>query len=285
MGRGGEPPSVRSHQLEVAITGFMEDAARRLQTDVACGAEVGFEVEGRGRSATRTPLYCYRPLTSEFMGERWRALCGSESYRGAVGQLERFEGLDRYIGGPGEPPGPGDPRAGTAEVALWMLLEDVFAEQTEFELRAERLESALERLYRCAGAERTRRRSWRHFMGWSSPPRAPAHSTLRIARTGRATGCPMSSRPWDRPMRSTTSCWCTRASEDPRMPGEHGRMACATCSAPCASSATAASRSGAWRGRAAAPAAGASAVARRRRPFGMLVVTEARRTSCAPSAT
>jgi hypothetical protein len=175
---------VRSHQLEAAVTEFMEDAARRLQTDVACGAEVGFEVERRGRSAARTPLYCYRPLTSEFMGERWRALCGTESFRGAVGALERFEGLERYIGGPGERAGGGPARSGP-ELALWMLLGDVFAEQTEFELRAERLEGALERLYGCAGtgADKTTLVATLHGMVISSDE-LPLSSTLRIARPG-----------------------------------------------------------------------------------------------------
>jgi len=139
---------VRSQQLEAAIAAFLEDAGRRLQTDVACGAEVGFEVERRGHSAARTPLYCYRPLTSEFIGERWRALGGLDSYRAAVAQLERFEGLERYIGGPGEQP-LGPARSG-AELALWMLLDDVFADQTEFELRGERVEDVLARLDGCA---------------------------------------------------------------------------------------------------------------------------------------
>ena len=74
---------------------------------------------------------------------------------GAVGQLERFEGLDRYVRAHGESGGraAGRGEQATAEVGLWMLLEDVFAEQTDFELRAERVESALERLYRCVVAE------------------------------------------------------------------------------------------------------------------------------------
>ena len=168
----------------------MEDAARRLQTDVACGAEVGFEVERGGRSATRTPLYCYRPLTSEFMGERWRALCGTESYRGAVGQLERFEGLERYIGGPGERAGGGPARSGP-ELALWMLLGDVFDEQTEFELRVERLEGALERLYGCAGAgaDETTLVATLHGMVIASD-QLQLSSTLRIARPGALHGMP-----------------------------------------------------------------------------------------------
>jgi hypothetical protein len=181
---------VRSHQLETAITGFMEDAARRLQTDVACGAEVDFEVERRGRSTTRTPLYCYRPLTSEFMAERWRALCGTETYRSAVGQLERYEGLARYIGGPGERADGGPARSGP-ELALWMLLGDVFADQTEFELRAERVEGALERLYGCAaaGADETTLVATLRGMVIASEE-LQLSATLRIARPGALAGMP-----------------------------------------------------------------------------------------------
>jgi hypothetical protein len=144
---------VRSQQLEAALTSFLDEAARHLQTDISCGAEVSFEVEPRGFSPARTALYCYQPLTSEFMGERWRALRGLPTYEHALARLEHFEGLDRYASG-GEAPLAGRERRtrSKAELGLWTLLEEVFAEQTDFELRDDRLAHGLERLERCAVA-------------------------------------------------------------------------------------------------------------------------------------
>ncbi|MDE3070503.1 MAG: hypothetical protein KGJ43_07220 [Acidobacteriota bacterium] len=137
---------MRSYKLEAALMEFLEDAARFLQTDVECGSEIPFELERRGSSPARTALYCYRPLTSEFMGQRWRALGGLESHARASAALEAFEGLDRFLAARGASRGPSDARAGKAQVALWILLEEVFAEQSDFGLNIERAEHAIERL-------------------------------------------------------------------------------------------------------------------------------------------
>ncbi len=149
---------MRSYQLQTAITEFFEEAATHLQVEVDGGSEVSFEIDRGGFSAARTPLYCYQPLTREFIGERWRALTGLASYRRAAVALEGFAGLQRYIsivGARSSLDGSStydhaSPPRGDAEVALWVMLGEVFDEQTQFDLRPERVQSTLDRLERAA---------------------------------------------------------------------------------------------------------------------------------------
>jgi hypothetical protein len=140
---------VRSHQLETAITGFVHDAATHLQAELEAGAEVPFELEShsaRGRGRERgAQLYCYRPLTGAFIGERWQALANLESCAAAERLLECLQGLDRYLLQHDVRIGRGDRRSRTT-VVLRTLLEEVFAERTSFELDGERLRHALARL-------------------------------------------------------------------------------------------------------------------------------------------
>jgi hypothetical protein len=147
---------VRSRQLETALTEFVEEAAQRLQSDLQAGAEVPFELNARRSRGRGSPeLYCYRPLTDEFIRERWTALRGLASHTRAAEALKDFEGLDRHllahdlrVGRAGrEADRPTQRRAGVqADAALRALLGDVFAEQSDFELREERLHGALARL-------------------------------------------------------------------------------------------------------------------------------------------
>jgi hypothetical protein len=149
---------MRSYQLQAAITEFFEEAATHLQVDVDGGAEVPFEVDRGGFSSARTPLYCYQPLTRQFIAERWRPLKELGSYRRAAEALEGFSGLQRYIsivGAPNSLDGSiandhASPPRGDAEVALWVMLGEVFGEQTQFDLRPERVQSTLDRLDRAA---------------------------------------------------------------------------------------------------------------------------------------
>jgi hypothetical protein len=147
---------MRSRQLETALTEFVEEAAQCLQSELQAGAEVPFELDARRSRGRGAPeLYCYRPLTDEFIKERWTSLRGLASRARAAAALEGFEGLDRHLlahdlrvgvagGGPGRP---AKRRAGErADAALKALLGEVFAEQSDFELREERLHGALARL-------------------------------------------------------------------------------------------------------------------------------------------
>jgi hypothetical protein len=141
----------------------VEESALRLQADLDAGAEVPFELASRSSRGRGAPLYCYRPLTGAFLRERWIALRGLESHARAVLALEGFEGLDRYLLARDALPGSGERAAfgrrrrtaERADAALRALLGDVFAEQSEFSLREERLRGALERLDCSAHASAT----------------------------------------------------------------------------------------------------------------------------------
>jgi hypothetical protein len=150
---------MRSLQLQAALTAFAQEAAELLTAALASGAEVRFELEPQGthgvsgvRSGRRGTLYAYRALTGEFIAERLPQLEGLASYATAAGSLESFDGLDRYLAGVGTEPAPAGIRM-RAQTAIVALLADVFDEQSDFELRPERLSGALERLERTALAD------------------------------------------------------------------------------------------------------------------------------------
>jgi hypothetical protein len=144
---------MRSIRFQAAVTEFVQAAAESLQGDIAAGGEVPFELEPRTRrgGSSGTALYCYRALTGEFIAERMSALEGLSSHAAAAKALAGFDGLDRYLSSAGEELGRGPGRA-RARAAIQALLEDVFREQSDFELNPERLEAALERLESSASA-------------------------------------------------------------------------------------------------------------------------------------
>src|SRR5579875_441183 len=125
-----EGGAVRFSQLQEAVVEFLEEASRYLQREVEAGAEVPLELERR---------------TAEFIAKRLGALRGLTSYARAIGSLEAFPGLDRYVG-PRQLPEGASGQRGLAERALRLLLEEAFEEQTEFTLRKERLDKVLARL-------------------------------------------------------------------------------------------------------------------------------------------
>ena len=56
---------MHNRQLHGALAGFVEEAAWQLAAETADGAEIPFEVVRGGRRDS--PLYCYRPLTADFI--------------------------------------------------------------------------------------------------------------------------------------------------------------------------------------------------------------------------
>jgi hypothetical protein len=139
---------VRSLQLQAALSEFAEQAANRLHADVLAGEEVRFELASHNaRARGASPLYCYRPLTDAYIAERFDDLRRLDAYPTAVRLLGAHDGLDRYLLSVGV--GQERPRGvarDRAEAALLALLRETFEEQTDFQLRPERLERALERL-------------------------------------------------------------------------------------------------------------------------------------------
>jgi hypothetical protein len=144
---------MRSLKLETALTEFVEAAAEHLHAEVLGGAEVPFELAAQAgrRGQARATLYCYRALTGAFIAERQTDLERLPSHAEAAARLKVFDGLDRYLAGAGIDVGAAKGHA-RVRAAIGALLEDVFEEQTDFELRPERLRTALERLERSAFA-------------------------------------------------------------------------------------------------------------------------------------
>lgn len=138
---------MRSIQLKAALTDYVEAAAHHLQAEIAAGAEVPFELEqqGRRRGSAGPALCCYRPLTAEFIAERRTELERLPPHNSAAMLLGGFEGLDRYLTSVDADLGRLGGEAG-ARAAISSLLLEVFAEQSDFELRPERLAAALDRL-------------------------------------------------------------------------------------------------------------------------------------------
>jgi hypothetical protein len=143
---------VRSHTLHAALRQYVEEVSFSLGTEIADGAEIPFElVEERG--ARRTALYCYRPLTDEFLRERLGALGRLDGYGPALRALASHEGLARYLKSHGERPGAD--HAGRAQTALAVFLGRVFAEQTDFAFDPERFSRAYRQLEDALMAGRT----------------------------------------------------------------------------------------------------------------------------------
>ncbi|HLH14715.1 MAG TPA: hypothetical protein VKV16_07980, partial [Solirubrobacteraceae bacterium] len=101
------------------------------------------------------PLYCYRPLTADFIAQRLGMLVALESYAPAARALEASGGVELYLRCRGVPPSSVDahPRA-LAELALRELLARVFEERSGFELHPERFELAYAELERAIYADR-----------------------------------------------------------------------------------------------------------------------------------
>jgi len=157
--------------LQDALSEYAQAAANSLHADIVAGAEVELEL-GSKRGRAQTPFYSCRPLTGRFIAQREAQLQRLPEHGAAVSALAGFDGLDRYLAGRGGGGGAGRgggeikarsgndlpncrERAGAhasahtgARAALKLLLDDTFAEQTEFELRPERLAEALARLER-----------------------------------------------------------------------------------------------------------------------------------------
>jgi hypothetical protein len=142
---------MRSLQLQAALTEHIEAVAVQLHAEIAGGAEVPFELEqqSRPRGSAGPAFCCYRPLTDQFIEQRMSALAQLPTHAEAARMLAEFDGLERYLASFGSDY-PASPRHASVSAGLSALVSDVFAEQTDFQLRPERLDTALERLERAA---------------------------------------------------------------------------------------------------------------------------------------
>jgi hypothetical protein len=130
---------MHNRALHDSLAAFVEEAARQLADEISGGAEVPFELIEQGRSSA--PLYCYRPLTGRFIGERVSALARLPSYPAAVQGLASLPDLAAYLQARGRRiPGP-DSRS-QADAALQAFLTAVWAEATEFTFDPQRFAAA-----------------------------------------------------------------------------------------------------------------------------------------------
>ena len=74
---------MRNVVLHRLLESFTVDAAGRLSAESAGGAEMPFELVEE-RAAGRVPLYCYRPLTGEFIRSKMGALAALPSHAAAT---------------------------------------------------------------------------------------------------------------------------------------------------------------------------------------------------------
>jgi hypothetical protein len=136
---------VRNAVLHRLLETFTVESSGHLSADAAGGAELPFEiVEQRGG---RTSLYCYRPLTGDFIRGRLSELTALSSYGAAAAALVDCEATDVYLREQGETRIPPDPRA-RADAALGVFLAAVFDERSEFGFEPVHFEAAYAELER-----------------------------------------------------------------------------------------------------------------------------------------
>lgn len=123
------------------LEAFTAEVAGRLAAETAQGAELPFELVEAERRASRVPLYCYRPLTEEFIDERFGVLSALPTYAAAARALSVIERLGAYLIKRGERRVPPEPRD-RADLALRAFLRVVFAERSGFEFEPARFELA-----------------------------------------------------------------------------------------------------------------------------------------------
>ena len=130
---------MRNRMLHSLLEAFSEDAGLQLAHETARGAEVPFEVIEEPGS--RSPLYCYRPLTSGFIRSHMGVLDRLPSYLPAARALAANDGIDAYLRRRGEPRIPPDGRE-RADAALRSFLSAVYADSSEFGYQPERFAAA-----------------------------------------------------------------------------------------------------------------------------------------------
>ena len=136
---------MRNSTLHATLEAFTTDAAGQLAAETAGGAEVPFELtEERGGGAR---LYCYRPLTGEFITARLGLLTALPTYAPASRALVQVEGAAAYLQLRGESRIPSEPRE-RADAALAAFLAAVFEERSQFGFDPRRFASAYAELER-----------------------------------------------------------------------------------------------------------------------------------------
>ncbi len=142
---------MRLRQLRSALHDHCAEAALQLAADTQDGHEVPFEVVEGGRRDS--PLYCYRPLTAEFIEQRTAVLSRLPSYLPAAHALVAAGHLDSWL----DAQGVHSPPAGRerADAALHCFLARVFEDSSDFVFSEERFDQAFRDLEQIVGDGRT----------------------------------------------------------------------------------------------------------------------------------
>jgi hypothetical protein len=134
---------VRNTALHDQLRTFAERAATRLTEAVESGLEIPFEVDERpGQTST---LYHYKPLSDQFVRERFAELRRLEGFGAALLALSKVEGISAYLRVLGTSYVPTSERD-RAEAVLREFLARVWEEVSAFELEDSRFERAYREL-------------------------------------------------------------------------------------------------------------------------------------------
>ncbi len=132
---------MRDPALHELLQAFTVDTSAALRGERAAGAEVPFEVEESETRRGRPPLYCYRPLTDEFIEHRMGLLSGLSSYAPAARALASRDQTRAYLRMRGVERIPDQERE-HADAVLLAFLARVFSDRNDFDLDSSRFEAA-----------------------------------------------------------------------------------------------------------------------------------------------
>jgi hypothetical protein len=133
---------MRNRSLHERLRAFCEEAAFQLESE-AQADDLPFEVVAT--PGARTPLYCYRPLTGDFIRQRADRLERLATYPPVARALVGLAGLDDFLRLAGEARVPEEP-ATLAQAALRAFLSAMYSDRTDFEFSPGRFERVYERL-------------------------------------------------------------------------------------------------------------------------------------------
>jgi hypothetical protein len=88
---------MQSRQLHASLHAFAAQVSPALANQVAGGDEIGFEVVEAGARGSRPGLYCYEPLTGEFVERHWQLLLTLPAAHDAQMALVELGGLEEYL--------------------------------------------------------------------------------------------------------------------------------------------------------------------------------------------
>ncbi len=136
---------MRNISLHRWLEAFTVDASGRLSAEAAGGAEMPFDLHEE-RGSGRVPLYCYTPLTGEFIESRMAVLATMPSYADAADALAESDALDVYLSEHGVK-APAD-AYGRCQATLRVFLECVFTDRNGFGFEPAHFEAAYAELER-----------------------------------------------------------------------------------------------------------------------------------------